>query len=146
MGKSCFTQTIDAATVGGLTGAGLGAVQAAWVAKPQAGNRTLPLLVASGITVGKGAGLLAGCATVYAGTKCGVTALRGKDDVFTSMIAGCTAGATVGLKNGRIIESVGGCTALAAMAGLVKLSGELRPAEQTSMKYVDAVKKLNADK
>lgn len=43
-------------------GAGLGAVQAAWEAKPLAGNRTLPLLVNTANRVGRSAGALGtGC-------------------------------------------------------------------------------------
>lgn len=66
-GGGCFEQTCEAATVGALTGGFLGSIQAAWAAKPQAGNRTLPLLISTGGTVGRGAGMLAGVGAVYQG-------------------------------------------------------------------------------
>lgn len=66
-GGGCFEQTCEAATVGALAGGFVGSIQAAWAAKPQAGNRTLPLLVATGGTVARGAGMLAGVGAVYQG-------------------------------------------------------------------------------
>ena len=78
---------------------------------------------------------------VFQSTKCAVAGARHKDDVTTSMVAGCAAGATLGFHARSAKAAVTGCGVLAAMAGMVKFAGGIRPEEQAGLAYVEAARK-----
>lgn len=73
---------------------------------------------------------LAVAGAVYQGTKCAVISSRHKDDVYAAMTAGCAAGSTAALKTRSMKVAFGACGALASVAAMVKLAGEIRPEEQ----------------
>lgn len=51
----------------------------------------------------------------FIGTESALETLRGKDDVWNSMIGGCVAGGVIGLKTQRLSVAIGSCAAFAAV-------------------------------
>ena len=122
----------------------IGAVTSAWQAKPQVGQRTLPLLGSTFRAVGAQAGTLAGVAGVFQYTKLSVEESRGGPDVVSNLVAGCAAGSLAGFPTKSLLTAAGGCALLGSFAAAVYGIGSLQPEKQTSMQYIDKIKAKNA--
>lgn len=85
----------------------------------------------------------AAVAGVFQYTKSTVEEIRGGEDVAASLVAGCVAGSLAGFPTRSLLTGAGSCALLAAFSGAVYGIGSLQPEKQTSMQYIDKMKKQN---
>eukprot|EP00898_Chlorokybus_atmophyticus_P008816 jgi/Chlat1/8936/Chrsp94S08243 len=134
---SCLTKTATAATVSGVFGAVVGAVDATWRDVPTVyKNQPWPALRRTGTVMGSAALTFAAVGAAYTATDCALEELRGKKDLWNGAAGGVAAGALMGFRIGRLGAGVGCAAALAAASLLFDVTGgKLAPSDRQQERY-----------